>query len=163
MSAASQARRTNPGLSLAVFEKGAHVSYAACGMPYYISGEISNHRSLLAIDKEDFIHKRNINIFSETEIVSVDLEQKNVTAKCEGSPCRYSYDSLIIATGARAVVPPIPGINSKNVFFLRSLSQGIAVREFIDHGKPAAGAIIGGGFIGLEMAEAIRKRNVRCR
>jgi len=161
MSAASQARRTSPGLSLAVFEKGAHVSYAACGMPYYISGEISNHRSLLAIDKEDFIHKRNINIFSETEIVSVDLEQKNVTAKCEGSPCRYSYDSLIIATGARAVVPPIPGINSKNVFFLRSLSQGIAVREFIDHGKPAAGAIIGGGFIGLEMAEAIRKRNIR--
>jgi len=59
------------------------------------------------------------------------------------------------------VVPPIPGINSKNVFFLRSLSQGIAVREFIDHGKPAAGAIIGGGFIGLEMAEAIRKRNIR--
>ena len=86
MSAASQARRTSPGLSLAVFEKGAHVSYAACGMPYYISGEISNHRSLLAIDKEDFIHKRNINIFSETEIISVDLEQKTLLLNAKGVP-----------------------------------------------------------------------------
>ncbi|HOO70903.1 MAG TPA: FAD-dependent oxidoreductase [Spirochaetota bacterium] len=160
MSAASQARRTSSSISVAVFEKGPHVSYAACGMPYYISGEISNHMSLIAIDKNDFTNKRNINIFTETEVTAADFEQKTVTALCENRTCQYSYDTLIIATGARAVVPPIPGIDGKNIFFLRNLSQGIAVREFIEAQKPEKGIIIGGGFIGLEMAESLRRRNI---
>jgi NADPH-dependent 2,4-dienoyl-CoA reductase/sulfur reductase-like enzyme len=160
MSAASQARRENNAISIAVFEKGNHVSYAACGMPYYISGEISNHRNLIAIDKDDFINKRNINIFTETEIVAVDFNGKSVSAQCEGQLCRYTYEKLVIATGARAVVPPVPGISNPRIFFLRSLAQGIAVREYIDDHTPSRGIIIGGGFIGLEMAEALRKRGI---
>lgn len=160
MSAASQARRINSGLSILVLEKGPHVSYAACGMPYYIADEVKESESLIAIDANDFITRRNIDIRMDTEVVAVDFSEKTVTARSDGETIRVSYKTLVIATGAAPFVPPITGIDAPGIFFLRNLAQGIQIKEFLAERNPRSGIIIGGGFIGLEMAEALRKKSI---
>ncbi len=160
MSAASQARRINSSISIAVLEKSSHVSYAACGIPYYIADDVKNFSSLIAIDIEEYMTKRSIDIQMNTEVVSIDFSGKRVSARTTDGPVEFAYDTLVIATGARALIPPIPGIDRPNIFFLRSLAHGIAIKNFIDEVNPFTGVLIGGGFIGLEMAEALRKRGI---
>ncbi len=160
MSAASQARRINSSISIIVLEKSPHVSYAACGMPYFIADDVKNSGSLIAINIDEYVTKRNIEILMNTEVTSLDFSGKTVTARSPEGVFSVSYKTLVIATGARAVVPSIPGIESPDIFFLRNLSQGILIKEFIEARKPSSGIIIGGGFIGLEMAEALRKKSI---
>ncbi len=156
MSAASQARRINEKMTIGVFDRGKHVSYAACGMPYYIAGEIKDHSSLIAIDRDEFIEKRNIDIHNDAEATAIDFGKKTVAIESPEGIKEYGYGKLVIATGARALRPPITGVDSGNIFLLRNLSQGMAIRDYIERTKPAQGLIIGGGFIGLEMAEAFK-------
>ncbi len=160
MTAASQARRIDNSMSIAVFEKSVDVSYAACGMPYFISGDVGSSKDLLAIDREEFSKRKNISIFLESEAVGVDFEKKVVSFRQGKGTSERSYGTLVIATGASPFIPPIKGVTSPRVFPLRSLAQGIAIRKFIDSEKPNSGVIIGGGFIGLEMAESLRKRGI---
>ncbi len=160
MSAASQARRANRELSIGVFEKSDYVSYGACGMPYYISDLIEDHRRLIAIDKDDYIAKRQIDIFTGAEALGVNFKEKSVTIRIGGDEELYSYKNLVITTGAKPVVPPIDGIESGNVFVLRNLNDGIAIKEFIQRYYPKSGVLIGGGFIGLEMAESFRELGI---
>jgi NADPH-dependent 2,4-dienoyl-CoA reductase/sulfur reductase-like enzyme len=160
MSAASQARRNNKDISIGVFEKGAFVSYGACGMPYYIDNLIPDHKQLIAIDVNKFINERNIQIFMDSEAIKIDFSNKQVEVKRKDNNETYSYNKLVIATGARAILPPIKGIESKNVFALRSLTEGIAIKNFVQTNKPERGVIIGGGPIGLEMAESLRTMGV---
>ena len=161
MSAASQARRMNNDISIAVFDKGNHVSYAACGMPYYIAGDIKNSDDLIAIDRDNFVEKRNIMISSNSEATSVDFKSNTVTILEQGENKIYGYEKLVIATGAHAFVPPIEGINSENVFMLRNLADGISIKENISKNRPGSAVIIGGGFIGLEMAEAFTRLSIK--
>jgi NADPH-dependent 2,4-dienoyl-CoA reductase/sulfur reductase-like enzyme len=160
MSAASQARRINSKLSIIVLEKGQHVSYAACGLPYYISDEVKASEDLIAIDVSEFITKRNIEIRMNTEVFAVDFSEKTIAARSAGETMQLSYKTLVIATGARAVVPQIAGIDNSYVFFLRNLAQGVQIKEYLAKRQPHSGIIIGGGFIGLEMAEALRKKSI---
>ena len=160
MSAASQARRVSGALSIGVFDKGEFVSFASCGMPYYISGDIQDYRELLAIDVESFEKKKNIQIFTGAEALSADLNAKNVIISKGGVEQTWTFTSLVIATGARAVIPPIPGINGENIFFLRNLRDGINIKQHIMENSPRRAIIIGGGFIGLEMAESLRKLSI---
>ncbi len=160
MSAASQARRINPTLSIAVLERSPHVSYAACGLPYYIADVVKDSQSLIAIDIEKYRMHRNIDIQLNTEVVKVDFSAKTAKAVSSGKSIDFQYEKLVIATGARPLIPPITGIESPSVFFLRDLAQGIAIKEFIATHRPRSGIIIGGGFIGLEMAEALRKLSI---
>ncbi len=160
MSAASQARRTSDALSIAVLEKSAHVSYAACGMPYYIGDDVKTPEALMAIDINEYINDRNIEIRLNTEATAVDCDARTVSVASAAGTETLAYRKLIIATGARPVAPPIDGIDAPNIFFLRALSDGIAIKKYIDERSPRRGIIIGGGFIGLEMAEAFRKRSI---
>ncbi len=160
MSAASQARRANREISIGVFEKSNYVSYGACGMPYYISDLIGDHQRLIAIDKDDYISKRQIDIFTNTVALKVDFKEGTVTIQAGSDEELYSYNKLVIATGAKPVVPPIDGIESDNVFVLRNLNDGIAIKEFIQRYYPQSGVLIGGGFIGLEMAESFRELGI---
>lgn len=160
MGAASQARRINKNISIAVFEKGEYVSYAACGMPYFISDEIKDYKSLIAIDKDEFINKRNIIINTQSEVTNVDFKEKKIIVKQNESETVYTYDRIIIATGAAAAIPPIPGIDSKNVFVLRSLRHGMNIKAFLEEKKPASVILIGGGFISLELAESLTKQKI---
>lgn len=160
MSAASQARRINPTLSIAVLERGPHVSYAACGLPYYIADDVKDSQSLIAIDIEKYRMHRNIDIQLDTEVIKVDFSAKTAKAISSGESIDFQYEKLVIATGARPLSPPIAGIDGPTVFFLRDLAQGIAIKEFIERHSPRSGIIIGGGFIGLEMAETMRKLSI---
>lgn len=161
MSAAAQARRTDNTMSIAVLEKGSDVSYAACGMPYFIADEVKDPGDLVAINVEEFRRKRNIEIRMNTEVVSVDFTGKTVTARSSGETTVIAYETLVIGTGARAFIPPIPGIDAPGIFYLRNLSHAVAIKEYIARHHPATGIIIGGGYIGLEMAETLRKRSIR--
>ncbi|MBP7735768.1 MAG: FAD-dependent oxidoreductase [Spirochaetes bacterium] len=160
MSAASQARRINPSLTIAVLELGLHVSYAACGMPYFIADIVKNSESLIAIDIDEFRGKRKIDIRIGTEVIDVDFSEKTVTARTSEKTYTLGYNRLVIATGARPIIPPIPGIDSPSVFFLRNLSQGISIKDFIREHRPQSCIIIGGGFIGLELAETLRRLSI---
>ncbi len=160
MSAASQARRISETLSIGVFEKGPHVSYAACGMPYFIAGDVPAPEDLVAIDIREYTEKRKIEIFINTEITAVDFSARTVTVRSSSGTGPVAYKKLVIATGALPVAPPIPGINTGSVFYLRSLSDAIGIKKHIEEQKPRSGIIIGGGFIGLEMAETLRRLNI---
>ncbi len=160
MSAASQARRNNKDISIGVFEKGGFVSYGACGMPYYIYDLIPDYNQLVAIDINKFINERNIQIFMNSQAIKVDFTRKQIEVKHSDWNETYTYNKLVIATGARAILPPIRGIDNKDIFVLRSLDEGIAIKKYIQAKKPGKGVIIGGGPIGLEMAESLRAMRI---
>ena len=151
MGAASQARRMNQDISIGVFDKGTFVSYAACGMPYYIGDEIESHENLLAIDRNQYHDKRNIHIFTETEAIAVDFEKKRVSLRSPQGDYSATYRKLIIATGARALTPPLKGIDNDRIFLLRSLEHGIAIKKYIERTEPSSVVLVGGGFMGAAL------------
>ena len=156
MSAASQARRTSKDISIAVLEKGNYVSYGACGMPYLIDDLVPDESKLIAIDVNKFINERNINIFMDSAAENISFDKKQVEVRHKDRTESYTYGKLVLATGAIAVMPPIKGLNNENIFLLRNLNQGIAIKNYVHTNKPSKGVIIGGGAIGLEMAETLR-------
>ncbi|MFB6205382.1 MAG: FAD-dependent oxidoreductase [Haloglomus sp.] len=175
MSAASKAKRDDPDLDVVVFEKGEWVSYGACGLPYYIKGEIQSLDSLVSVTPEEFREERDIDLRTGHEVVAVDPEDQIVTARSEGSEVVQPYDHLLFATGAAAVTPPIDGLDREGVYTLGSMSDGKELREYVararseddlqqpDRGpacqflETCSGAVgvVGGGYIGVEMAEAL--------
>ena len=175
MSAASKAKRDNPDLEVVVFEKGEWVSYGACGLPYYIKGEIQSLESLVSVTPEEFREKRDIDLRTGHEVTAVDTDARTVTAAGEDGQVVQPYDHLLIATGGAAVEPPIEGLDRKGVYTLGSMSDGKELREYVNRARaqsdlrqPDSGpacqflescsgpvGIVGGGYIGVEMAEAL--------
>ncbi len=157
MSAASKAKRTNPNLKIKVFEKLSFVSYGSCGLPYYISGVVTDYRKLIARTPEDFA-KRDIEVYIRHEVVEIDTMKRRVKVVNleEGKEFYADYDKLLIATGAKATKFPIPGIDLRNIFALRNIEDGIAIRDFIERERPRRAIIVGAGYIGLEMAESFK-------
>ena len=162
MSAASKARRNDPKAEIIVLEKSGDVSYGACGLPYYISGEIDRAESLIAVTYQDFVEKRKIDVRLHHEALAFDSRKKIIQVKdvINSSVFTLSYDRLIICSGAQAVRPGFPGVDLQNVFALRTLQDGLKIKSFIDQSKPRSAVIVGAGYIGLEMAEALGKRNM---
>ncbi|RJP23929.1 MAG: pyridine nucleotide-disulfide oxidoreductase [Candidatus Abyssobacteria bacterium SURF_5] len=166
LKAASKARRRNPGIKITVLEKGTFISFAACGLPYYVAGAIQKQEALysniIGIPRtpEFFLKMKEVEIITHQEVTSIDRKNKKVVGKNldTGEGFSLPYDKLLLATGAQAVVPPIPGINLKNIHTLQSIEDAEALRGLVGKGKK--GVIIGGGFIGLEAAEALVERGV---
>ena len=158
MSAASKIRRMQPDAKLVVFEKGQHISFAACGMPYWISGVIDDGSKLQVLTPEIAREKRDIDVRIGHEVVKIDPAKGNIAVRNLSTDEMFveTYDALLIATGARAILPPIPGIDSNRVFTLRSLADGHRIKNYIAKDRIKHVTIIGGGHIGLEMAEACR-------
>ncbi|WP_096154939.1 MULTISPECIES: CoA-disulfide reductase [Bacillus] len=156
MSAASKLRRLNEDLKITVFEKDEHVSYGACGLPYYISGVTETHEELLARSVEDF-EKRNIHVHLHTEVIEVNAEQKSVTVKNLKTieTENIQYDKLLIATGSKPVVPPFVPKDANNVFTLKTLRDGINMRKFFQQESIKKVLIIGVGYIGMELLETM--------
>ncbi|WP_135824722.1 FAD-dependent oxidoreductase [Halorussus ruber] len=163
MSAASKAKRENPDLDVIVFEKGEWVSYGACGMPYYVKGDIDELEDLVAITPEEFREERNIDLRTHSEVVGIDREAQTVTVENGEGTYEQEYDDLLVATGARAIEPPIDGMDLDGVFTFHSMESARDVRDTVagESGeKPESVGIIGGGYIGLEMAEAFDARGI---
>ena len=153
MSAASQIKRQHPDWNVVVFEKGEYVSYAACGMPYYIEGIISHFNSLIEITADKFINERKIDLRLNHEVIKLDPLLQKVTVKNQDNIFEESFDFLVIATGASPLKGDFP-INSNKVFTINNLPDTKALEEFIIREKPKSCAVIGGGFIAIEMVEA---------
>lgn len=154
MSAASKARRENPELEIIALEKGDWASYAACGLPYYLKGNVDNIEDLIAIPPEVFQEKRDIDLRLNHEVTKIIPEKKKIVVKSQRNEIEFNYNKLLISTGARVARPRIEGIDSQGVFFLRGMSDGIKIREYLEKREPKSVLIVGGGYIGLEMAEA---------
>ncbi|QFU83184.1 FAD-dependent oxidoreductase [Natronorubrum aibiense] len=160
MSAASKAKREDPDRDVLVFEKGKWVSYAACGMPYYIKGEVDELDNLVAVTPEEFREQRDVDLRTGHEVVAIDPDAKTVTVEADDERFEQSYGDLLIGTGARAIEPPFDGIDLEGVFTLRSMDEAEAIEDYVDTNGPATAAIVGGGYVGVEMAEALTERGV---
>ena len=158
MSAASKIRRAQQERDILVLERTAHTSYSACGMPYYISGVVDKLDSLIARSPETFRNKYNIDVRTEHDAVEIDTKRQTVTIENhQGQTLVEAYDQLLVATGARPFCPDVPGAKANGIFGLSTLSSGIRVQEFLSRENPRKATIVGGGYIGLEMAEALAR------
>lgn len=163
MSAASKVRREQPQREITVFERSPHTSYSACGMPYYIAGLVDEPQKLVARSPEKFREKFNIDVRVRHEVLAIDRSAQRVwVADLEqGSEAWEPYDQLLIATGAEAIVPPLPNSEADGIFSLSTLVSGIRVMEFLDRELPRQAVVVGGGYIGLEMAEALVRQGLQ--
>jgi NADPH-dependent 2,4-dienoyl-CoA reductase/sulfur reductase-like enzyme len=158
MSAASKARRMDPDMEIIVYEKSGYVSYGACGLPYFIAGIIPDHSHLIARTPEQFA-KRNIQVFTHHEVTHIDPHGRRVQVRNleEDTVFETPFDQLMLSTGGYALRPPFPGLDPslENLFVVRTVEDGIAIRRFIERERPERAVIVGAGYIGLEMAEAL--------
>ena len=158
MSAASKAKRENPELDVVVFEKGEWVSYAACGMPYYVKGEVGDLEDLVAVTPEEFREERDIDLRTGHEVIGVDPGAGTVTVEGEGETFEQPYDHLLVATGATAVEPPFDGLDLDGVFTIHNMDEAGAIQNYVTERSPDTAAVVGGGYVGVEMAEALSAR-----
>ena len=164
MSAASQARRRRgpDELEVVAFERGRYTSFAACGIPYWIAGLIDDRDDLIARHPETFREKQHIDVHLRTEVVGIDTREGRVEVWDHeaGRSRTEPYDQLLIATGARPTRPQMPGLDSDGVFGVQTLDDGAAVNAYLEHRPVETAVVVGGGYIGLEMAEAMVHRGV---
>lgn len=149
MSAASAARRTDPSMSITVLESGPHPSYGVCGLPYYLAGVVAQPEALIAHPASEYRDRRAIDLRLGVTVRDVDPDAKVVTLQSE----TLEYDRLVLATGARPVVPPVPGADHARVVTVRRLDDAIALRHRL--GSVRRAAVVGAGYVGLEVAEAL--------
>ncbi|MFQ5604254.1 MAG: FAD-dependent oxidoreductase [bacterium] len=160
MSAASKAKRLHPQLEVIALERTPHVSYSACGIPYYISDLVREPAELIAITPRQFEEQRGIQMLTLHEVLAVNPVQRTVIARSLESlyeKC-FEYDRLVLSTGGLPAKPNIAGVDLKNVFTVQTLQDGIRIKSFVDEKRPERAVIIGGGYIAMEMAEAFSKR-----
>ncbi|GKX67078.1 CoA-disulfide reductase [Inconstantimicrobium mannanitabidum] len=162
-STAARLRRLNEDAEIVMFEKGEYISFANCGLPYYI-GEVINEREKLIVQTvEQMSAKFNLDIRTLSEVIKIDKENKTVVVKNHktGELYKENYDVLVLSPGATPIEPQIPGILfCDNLFTLRNIPDTDKIKDFVDTQKPRRAAIIGGGFIGLEMAENLHERGI---
>lgn len=153
--AAARLRRMDENAQIILFERGEYVSYANCGLPYYIGGTISERDRLFIQTVDGFINRFNIDIRVKSEVTGIDLKNKSIRVHDIAANRDYaeSYDKLIISTGAEPIKPPMPGIEDNRIFSLRNVPDMDKIKSYINQHKPKRAVVIGGGFIGLEMVE----------
>jgi len=152
---AARLRRQSEEVEIVMFERGSEISYANCGIPYYIGGVIKNREDLVVVSEEDFKKQFKTDVRTNSEVVSIDRKNKKVKVKDLRNNNIYeeSYDKLVLSPGGYPVRPPIPGINDPRIFTVRNLHDMDLIRSFINEKKPKKAIVVGGGFIGLELAE----------
>lgn len=156
--AAARLRRLDEEAEILLIERGPNVSYANCGLPYYIGGEISARQALFVATKESIEAKYNIKVMENTEVTAVDAENKTAALTDLKSGRKWSepYTKLLLATGSSPIIPPLPGVNGKHVFTLWTVPDTDQIKGFITHEKPKRAVVVGAGFIGLEMVENLK-------
>ncbi|AET69707.1 NAD(FAD)-dependent dehydrogenase [Desulfosporosinus orientis DSM 765] len=160
-SAAARLRRLDEEAEIIIFERGEHISYANCGLPYYVSGVIDEREALLVSKPEAMRNRFRIDVRIFSEVTRIFPEEKAIEVQEQGGKVyRESYDQLILSPGAAPLRPPIPGINDIDALVVRNVTDIDQIKRFIDEQKPQTAAVVGGGFIGLEMAENLHARGV---
>lgn len=161
-SAAARLRRLDETSEIIMFERGPYISYANCGLPYHIGNVIKERSSLLLQTPEAMTNKYNVDVRVESEVISINKENKTVDVKNLRTDEIYTenYDTLVISTGSSPLKPPIEGINSPGIFTLWTVPDTDEIKKFINEKKPKNAVVIGGGFIGLEVAENLHHAGI---
>ncbi|MBO5299114.1 MAG: FAD-dependent oxidoreductase [Clostridia bacterium] len=161
-SAAARLRRLKEKEEIIVLERGSYVSFANCGLPYYIGGAIVDKEDLTLQTPESFKSRFNIDVRINNEAISIDPENMTVTVKdlCSGNVYTEKYDNLILSPGAEPVRPNIDGVYGENVFTLRNIPDTFKIKNYIEKHQPKTAAVIGGGYIGVEMAENLKEAGI---
>lgn len=161
-SAAARLRRLDESANIIMFEKDEYISFANCGLPYYIGGEITDQEALTLQTPDSFKARFNVDVRNFNEVTAITPETKTVTVYNHQLQKEYqeSYDKLLLSMGAKPIKPNIPGINSNKVFTLRNIPDTYAIKEYVDTHKPKHAIVVGGGFIGIEMAENLHSTGI---
>jgi CoA-dependent NAD(P)H sulfur oxidoreductase len=160
MSAASAARRIDPALEIVVLEAGGYPSYGLCGLPYFLSGTVARAGSLVAYPPSFYRDRRGIDLRLRTTALRLDPGRHLIQFEQDGHEHRLGYHRLVVAAGGSPSLPPIPGLHDDHVFTVRTMEDAISLRSLLDAGHVGRALVIGAGYIGLEMAEALAERGV---
>lgn len=160
---AARLRRNDESAEIVILEKSGYISFANCGLPYYIGGVIKDRGDLLVQTPESFHARFNVDVRTHSEVTGIDTKTKTVTVKNTGKGNIYteSYDKLVLSPGASPVKPSIAGADAENVFTLRNIEDTYKINDYIKTEKPSSCAVIGGGYIGLEMADNIANLGIK--
>lgn len=160
---AAKLKRENRSHEVTILTMGKDISYAGCGLPYYVGGLIAERGQLIVNTPESFSNLTGVNVITQTEVIAINRAEKNVTARNQitGETAEYSYDKLVIATGASPVKPPLDGMDLEGVFVMRTPEDAITLREKLDAGSVKRAVVAGAGFIGLEVAENLASKGIR--
>jgi NADPH-dependent 2,4-dienoyl-CoA reductase/sulfur reductase-like enzyme len=157
MSAAARARRIDPNLEIVVLEKGPVISYAACGLPYFLEGRVAEAKDLIAYTPEEFSRERNVEVRTDAQVIAISHARRELVLAV-GPPVRY--ERLVVSTGARGS-SRIAGADRPHVFSLHTIEDVERMRQFIRERKPQRAVVIGAGYIGVEAADALRRNGLR--
>jgi len=165
-SCAARLRRLDEDAEIVLFDRGPHVSFANCGLPYFVGNVIADERKLLVASAELFRERFNIEVRTRHEVVAIDRARRTIRIRdldAAGGPVEYGdrYDALVLSPGAAPIRPPLPGIDLPGIFAVRTIPDSVRIRRWIDERRPTRALVIGGGFIGLEMAENLAHRGLR--
>ena len=160
--AAARIRRLDEHAEIVVFERSGYISYANCGLPYYIGGVIEDPEDLTLQTPESFYRRFRIHMKVHHEVIAIHPDRKTVSVKNleTGAVLEESYDKLLLSPGAKPVWPNLPGMESKKLFTLRTVEDTFRIKAFVDANKPKSAVMVGGGFIGLEVAENLRELGI---
>lgn len=159
---AARLRRLDENMEIVVFDKGPHVSFANCGLPYFVGGAIHEENKLLLASPELFRRRFNIEARTWHEVVAIDRQRRTVKVKNlqDGAESEEHYDVLVLSPGAAPIRPAWPGIDLPGIFTLRNIPDSVEIRNWIETRRPKTAVVVGGGFIGLEMAENLHHRGI---
>ena len=157
-STAARLRRMDEKAEIILFEKGEYISYANCGLPYYIGDVIKSRDKLFVQTATSFNQRFNIDVRVKTEVIGIDAAAKTISARNQSTNEVYTetYDKLVLSPGADPIRPPLPGIGLKGIFTLRNVADTDYIKKFVEEKRSGKAVVVGGGFIGLEMAENLR-------
>ena len=162
-SAAARLRRLDEKAEIIMFERGEYISFANCGLPYYIGGEINKKSALTLQTPQSFNSRFNVDVRVWNEVTAIDAEKKQVTVHNvqTGEDYTESYDELILSPGAAPLVPKMDGVDDPRVFTLRNIPDTVKIRDYVEEEFPESAVVVGGGYIGVEMAENLKKAGLK--
>lgn len=159
-SAAARLRRLDESVEIIMFERDEYISFANCGLPYYIGETIKEREKLVVQTPESMKSRFNIDVRIKSEVIGLDTVNKVATVKKDNSTYEETYDYVVLAPGAKAMKPPIEGINSQRILTLRNIPDTDQIKAYVDNEKTKSAVVIGGGFVGVEMAENLKHRGL---
>lgn len=158
---AAQIRRNNKQAKIIIFDKGDYISFSNCGMPYYI-GEVVADRSDILIPTDQFMNKYDVDIRTNSEVISINRAANHIQYKNKSGTHQEAYDQLILSPGAQAIIPDFPGLDGNRTFALHTIPDMDDIYTFIKINKPKTAAIVGAGFIGMEVLENLHAHGIQC-
>ena len=162
-SAGASAKRVDSSLGILLIQKEKFISYGGCGLPYYVQGIVKDIDDLIEFTPQEFREKKGVEVLPEHEVFEVDFEKKIVKVRSvkDGDVKEFEYEKLVVTTGASPIVPNLEGIEDERIFTVRTPEDAMRIRGFIEGKKPESVAIVGGGYIGVEMSEAFRTHGLK--